>query len=72
MSLKYIAVPGYVISLNDGDRHYVGFERLCDLYGVKSRDAIRFDPVIHNRKEFLSRYPNAQWLFPDPSGEYKT
>lgn len=31
---QFIAFPGYVKSLTDGDDHYIGFSRLCMLYRV--------------------------------------
>lgn len=27
-----IVHPGWIISKNDGDRHYISFKRLCKLY----------------------------------------
>lgn len=71
MSLKYIVVPGHVISMHDGQTHFIGFEELCDLYGVKSRDAIRFDPILHHRDDFIEKWPKAHWLFPDSTGKYQ-
>lgn len=37
---KYMLCPGYVFSRNDGDRHYIGVEKLIELYGVKREDCI--------------------------------
>jgi len=31
---KYIVLPGYVDSKNDGERHYISAQQLIDLYGV--------------------------------------
>ena len=35
---KYIVHPGYIRSKNDGDRHYISYPRLCELYNVNPRD----------------------------------
>lgn len=35
---KYLVVPGFVISKNDGDRHWVSAQQLCRLYGVNPRE----------------------------------
>ena len=40
MSAKYIVYPGTVTSQNDGDRHFIGFEKLCSLYGVNPAEAV--------------------------------
>jgi hypothetical protein len=32
---KFICKGGYVISENDGDRHFIGVRELCNLYGVR-------------------------------------
>jgi len=36
----HIVYPGYVISVNDGGRHYLGFGRLCELAGIRQDQAI--------------------------------
>ena len=38
--MKYIIHPGYVISKNDGDRHYIGYHKLIELYNVDPKECI--------------------------------
>jgi hypothetical protein len=35
MRNKYLVLGGYVISKNDGQKHYINCYRLMELYGVK-------------------------------------
>lgn len=37
---KYAVYPSYVISRNDGDRHFIGFLELCRLYGVNPAECV--------------------------------
>ena len=37
---RFALHPGYVISPNDGDRHYITFRALCDLHGIDPREAV--------------------------------
>lgn len=39
-NIKYAVFPGYVTSINDGDRHFISLNRLCQLYGVSPRECI--------------------------------
>ena len=60
--------PGYVISRNDGDRHYVGFLPLCRLYGLNPHKAICVTP------ETVKGYPEQKddrHFFPRYDGNYK-
>lgn len=43
MAKKYIMEGGYVISINDGQRHYVSGYRLSTLYGVDARQCYVLD-----------------------------
>lgn len=44
---KYLICPGYVISKNDGDRHYISAHQLMRLYKVKpSECVISNDPDV--------------------------
>lgn len=38
--MKYALHPGYVKSMNDGDDHYISFEKLRRLYGLNSEECI--------------------------------
>uniref|UniRef100_A0A6M3J1B7 Uncharacterized protein n=1 Tax=viral metagenome TaxID=1070528 RepID=A0A6M3J1B7_9ZZZZ len=37
---KYCVHPGHVISKKDGDRHYITFLRLCQLYNVDPEECV--------------------------------
>lgn len=38
--MKYAVCPGWVTSINDGDRHFITFSKLCDLYHVDPKDCV--------------------------------
>jgi hypothetical protein len=40
---KYAVVPGWITSVNDGQRHWIGFGALTWLYGVKPSECIQID-----------------------------
>jgi len=68
--IKYIVWPGYIISKNDGDRHYISAEQLVSLYGVSIRECI----VINGPEErYKLRGINRDLinLFPRADGKYK-
>lgn len=44
---KYLVCPGYVISKNDGERHFIDANTLMRLYGVNPSLCILESP-IHN------------------------
>jgi hypothetical protein len=46
--IKYAVYPGYVISKNDGDEHYIGARQLMRLYGVSQRECRIFDKHHHH------------------------
>ena len=41
---RYVLMPGYVVSKNDGDRHYVSAAQLAFLYKVDMRDCYIYNP----------------------------
>lgn len=40
---KYAVVPGWITSVNDGQRHWIGFGALTWLYGVSPAECIKVD-----------------------------
>ena len=38
--MRYVLHPGYVISKNDGQEHFIGGPRLARLYGVDMRQCV--------------------------------
>ena len=45
MKKKYLVIGDYVISKNDGQRHYVSAKELVSLYGVDKRECELFDKL---------------------------
>jgi hypothetical protein len=43
--IKYVLCPGKVISINDGDRHYIGAMQLAKLYGVPVEECAIYEPA---------------------------
>lgn len=58
--LEFCIKPGWVISKNDGQRHWVGRDQLMRLYNV------RLDHVSNGP----TRDKNIIYLYPQDSGEY--
>jgi hypothetical protein len=44
---KYLVSPGFVFSQRDGDRHWIGADRLMHLYGVDPRECVIDGPGRH-------------------------
>jgi hypothetical protein len=47
---KYAVYPGYIVSKNDHDRHYISFDELCRLYKVNPAECVNtaFSPGIRH------------------------
>lgn len=67
---RYVLHPGYVISPNDGQTHYIGVDALARLYGVSLHDC-----VVAERGERYPRgvreQPGDVHLFPRSCGRYE-
>lgn len=64
---KNIAIhPGYVISPNDGNRHFIGFRQLCALCGIDPSQAVRWDE--HNARG--RRWEDYHHVYPKDFGDY--
>ena len=68
MSAKYAVYPGYVTSRNDGQRHYIGFEKLCHLYGVPTKECVNMSDEASWRGRDRSGYIS---LTPRRDGNYQ-
>lgn len=68
MNPKYIVLPGWVYSKNDGDRHFISGEQLIRLYGVNPKECL----IVREGQE-VGRFRQADQIIlePDYSGEYK-
>lgn len=61
LKVKYILMPGHVISPSDGESHYVRAEKLANLYGVSMCECVTA-PVIrdfYRRDELIPLYPQS-------------
>lgn len=51
MKSRYLIMPDYVYSENDGQKHFIDAKRLIALYGVNPNECVIYDP---NRKQITS------------------
>ncbi len=63
--IKYILCPGYVQSKFDGERHYIGWTKLAELYGVAMSECVINSEFRGALDKGLKR------LYPRPDGDYK-
>ncbi len=63
--MRYILHPGYVTSNTDGDRHFIGRQRLASMYGVDIRECV-FGDMIGYREQAGDLH-----LHPRYDGNYK-
>lgn len=68
MSIKYGLCPGYVISKNDGQRHFINAGKLMRLYNVSPAECV----ILYDGKKPMGFRPGELILLrPDYSGSYK-
>jgi len=56
---RYLVVPGWVRSRVDGDRHWIGAERLMRLYGVDPAECVISRGGMVGRHELRLLIPRA-------------
>lgn len=69
MEKKYLLCPGYVISQNDGDRHFIGADELARLYGVPMSECSIFDEriqMIRNTDGLIQLHPRSNGDYTRP------
>ena len=66
---RTILCPGFVISKNDGDRHYIGAGKLARLYCVKIGDCLIDDTANAGIHAILPEEGDIR-LFPRRDGDY--
>lgn len=49
MEKKYVVIADYVISKNDGDRHFITCNQLVKLYGVREEECIFMESSIRGK-----------------------
>lgn len=55
---KYAIHPGWIISRNDGDRHFITFRQLCDLYDVDPKECFPWsDGAGLTESKYIHLYP---------------
>lgn len=64
MKKKYMLHPGYVISKNDGEMHFIDADHLRKLYGVRADQCVKCE--FHGQ-ELDKNYIH---LFPRHHGDY--
>lgn len=64
--IKYMIHPGEVQSKNDGDIHFISYERLIELYGVPRQECLNADRPEHHRGLRV----NLIHLYPRRYGKY--
>jgi hypothetical protein len=54
---KYILIGGYIISKNDGDRHFISATRLCELYKLNPQECyfLSENPMIEYELKSLPK-----------------
>lgn len=62
MMKKYVVIPDFVISKNDGQKHWVSADRLISLHSLNRNECIICDPkrpetYYGYRQEYLSSLP---------------
>jgi hypothetical protein len=68
---RYLVLPGYVTSANDGQRHWIGYDRLVRLYGVDPAECTSTRVDGEQLIELSPRYDGnyaVQRLCPDCDG----
>jgi hypothetical protein len=64
---KYALHAGEVVSVNDGDVHYIGAARLAALYGIPLSECI----VWREGDDYLNDYFAFIHLYPRKDGDYR-
>lgn len=60
---KYAVVPGWITSVNDGQRHWIGFGALTWLYGVNPAECVKVDDETERGWNDDTR-AHLIWLYP--------
>lgn len=64
---KYLVIPGYIISQNDGQRHFIGASQLISLYKVNPEECV----IDTERRGLQNEYKDLIRLEPNYMGNYK-
>lgn len=66
---RYVVVPAFITSKMDGDRHYIGADKLMRLYGVDPRECL----ILDYRGDIIEGTipKDVIWLTPRYHGDYE-
>ena len=70
MTPRFLLVPGYVRSVNDGDRHYVGIMALARLYELRPSEWVAYRegvPMDAQRRGLEPLYPRRDGKYGRPA-----
>ena len=68
MTKKYAIHPGYVVSKNDGDCHFISFNRLKQLYRLEKEECVNWGSSY--RESIGEREEDYIHIFPRRNGDY--
>ncbi len=63
---RFLVLPGWVKSQNDGDLHFITFDQLCWLYGVDAAECVNADSIGQMKRANTGLYR----LEPRRDGQY--
>lgn len=63
---RVVVHPGFVLSKNDGERHFISFYQLCRLYGLDPRKAMCAGKCGYKPE------PDDRHVYPKYNGNYST
>jgi len=69
--LKYILYPGEVVSMNDGDTHYVSSKNLIWLYDVDPTECVEMSKLSRDTPRNRELLSTLTPLVPKFDGNYK-
>jgi hypothetical protein len=68
--IRYAVHPGYVTDKTTGDQKWINFKALCELYGIDTRDCIRWDSK-HPETFYGRNFHDYVHLYPRSDGKYE-
>ena len=64
--IKYVVIPDWVTSINDGERHYINAHQLMNLYKVNPRECV----IQHGDQRMIKNFDKLIPLRPRYNGDY--
>jgi hypothetical protein len=65
--IRNVIHPGWVVSINDGDRHFIGYGVLIRLYGLNPSECVDYSNTQGWSRERLAA---AAHFYPSREGNY--